>query len=75
MKKGGFILRSWNSNSDELRNLMEAGGGLVKHNCPDGKVLGYRYNIKKDSLSLAAFSLDEANTIKCYHKFQKYMIP
>ena len=25
-------------------------------------MLGYRYNIKKDSLSLAPFSLDEANT-------------
>ena len=62
MLEGGFILRSWNSNSDELRNLMKSEGGLVEHNCPDEKVLGYRYNIKKDSLSLALFSLDEANT-------------
>ena len=62
MLEGGFILRSWNSNSDELRNLMKAEGGLVEHNCPDEKVLGYRYNIKKDSLNLAPFLLDEANT-------------
>ena len=62
MLEGGFILRSWNSHSDELRNLMKAEGGLVEHDCPDEKVLGYRYNIKKDSLSLVPFSLDEANT-------------
>ena len=62
MLEGGFILRSWNSNSAELRNLMTAEGGLVERNCPDEKVLGYRYNIKKDSLSLAPFLLDEANT-------------
>ena len=60
MLEGGFILSSWNSNSDELRNLMKAEGRLV--DCPDEKVLGYRYNIKKDSLSLAPFSLDETNT-------------
>ena len=41
---------------------MKAKAGLVEHNCPDEKVLGYRYNIKRDSLSLAPFSLDEANT-------------
>ena len=62
MLEGGFILRSWNSNLDELGNLMKAEGGLVDYNCPDEKVLGYRYNIKKDSLSLAPFSLDGANT-------------
>ena len=62
MLEGGFILRSWNSNSDELRNLMKAEGGLVEHDCLDEKVLGYRYNIKKDSLSLAPFSLDKADT-------------
>ena len=42
MLEGGFILRSWNFNSDELIII--------------------RYNIKKDSLNLAPFLLDEANT-------------
>ena len=51
MLEGGFILRPRNSNSDELRNVMKAKGRLVEHNCPDEKVLGCRYNIKKDSLS------------------------
>ena len=63
MLEGGFILRSWNSNSDELRNLMKADGRLVEHNCPDEKVLGYRYNIKKDSLSSAPFSFTKCQVL------------
>ena len=63
MKTGGFILRSWNSNSTELRDQMAYDGRLVEHTCEEDKVLGYRYNVKLDSLSIAPCKIDsEANT-------------
>ena len=48
MKAGGFTLRSWNSNSTELRNQMAEDKRLVEHTCDEEKVLGYRYNVKSD---------------------------
>ena len=63
MKAGGFLLRSWNSNSDELRDQMTSDGRLVEHSCEEEKVLGYRYNVNADTLSLAHCKIDqEANT-------------
>ena len=63
MKAGGFILRSWNSNSTELRDQMAQDGRLVKHTCEEDKVLGYRYNVNQDSLSIAPCKIDSlANT-------------
>ena len=53
MKEGGFTLRSWNSNSIELRDTMKSDGRLVEHECAEDKVLGYRYNVNNDTLSLA----------------------
>ena len=58
MKEGGFILRSWNSNSDELRSQMNSDKRLVEHQCSEDKVLGYRYNVSKDTLSLAPCKID-----------------
>ena len=63
MKEGGFTLRSWNSNSIELREILEKDGRLVEHGCTEEKVLGYRYNVDKDSLSLAPCVVEaEADT-------------
>ena len=63
MKNGGFTLRSWNSNSTELREQMASDDRLVEHKCEDDKVLGYRYNVNKDTLSLAPCNIDPgANT-------------
>ena len=63
MKNGGFTLRSWNSNSVELRDQMASDDRLVEHKCKEDKVLGYRYNVDKDSLSLASCNIDSgANT-------------
>ena len=63
MKEGGFILRSWNSNSIELRSQMKTDNRLIEHTCEEDKILGYRYNIEKDVLKLAPCSVDpEANT-------------
>ena len=58
MKAGGFILRSWNSNSIELRDQMAHDGRLVEHTCEEEKVLGYRYNVSQDSLSIAPCKID-----------------
>ena len=63
MKSGGFTLRSWNSNSVELRHQMDSDDRLVEHKCEEDKVLGYRYNVNKDTLSFAPCKIDsEANT-------------
>ena len=63
MKNGGFTIRSWNSNSVELRDQMVSDDRLVEHKCKEDKVLGYRYNVDKDSLSLASCNIDSgANT-------------
>ena len=63
MKEGGFTLRSWNSNSKELRNLMKSDNRLVEHTCEEDKVLGYRYNINDDTLKVAPCKIDsESNT-------------
>ncbi len=63
MKAGGFILRSWNSNSIELREQMALDEKLVEHTCKEEKVLGYRYNFSEDTLSIAPCKVDSlANT-------------
>ena len=63
MKAGGFMLRSWNSNSNELRDQMANDGRLVEHTCEEERVLGYKYNVNKDSLSIAPCKIDlEINT-------------
>ena len=63
MKAGGFTLRSWTSNSHELRHKMAHDGKLVEHTSEEEKVLGYKYNVKQDTLSIAPCKLDsEANT-------------
>ena len=63
MKNGGFMLRSWNSNSGVLRAQMAADGRLVGHTCEEEKMSGYRYNVNNDLLSIAPCTIDsEANT-------------
>ena len=63
MKVGGFTLRSWNSNSTELRGQMADDGRLVEHTSEEEKVLGYRYNVQQDSLKIAHCKIDpESNT-------------
>ena len=64
MKAGGFVLRSWNTNSTELRDQMAYDGRLVEHTCEEDKVLGYRYNVTQDSLSIAPCKIDSAANTK-----------
>ena len=58
MNSGGFFLRSWNSNSTELREKFKEDGRIVEHECSQEKVLGYRYNVNNDSLSLAPCNIN-----------------
>ena len=64
MKEGGFTLRSWNSNSIELRNQMEEDKNLVEHSCEEEKVLGYKYNIKNDTLKVASCKIESTADTK-----------
>ena len=53
MQHGGFELRSWSSNSIELRDEMKADEKLTEHGYTEEKVLGYRYNVESDTLKIA----------------------
>ncbi|XP_068229548.1 uncharacterized protein [Palaemon carinicauda] len=64
MQEEGYTLSSRNSNSLELRKIMEAEGSLVEHNCIEEKVLGYRYNVNSDTLSLAPYNVEAAADTK-----------
>ena len=77
MKNGGFILRSWNSNSIELRDQMASDDRLVDHKREEDKVLGHRYNANKDSLSLAPCNIDSKASTKrkIFSQFSKVFDP
>ena len=58
-----FDLRSCNSNSETLREIMKQDGKYVTHGCEFDKVLGYRYSAVKDTMKLATVVIDsKANT-------------
>ena len=63
MDKYHFDLRSCNSNSESLRNIMIQDGKYVTHGCEFDKVLGYRYSAIGDKMKLATVNIDvKANT-------------
>ena len=64
MAMGGFILRSWNSNSSELRNVMQQDDRLVEHSDSLEKILGYRFNTVNDTISLAKVDFDSSANSK-----------
>ena len=51
LQEGNFSLRSRNSNSKELKVLMEKDNSLTQHNSKFGRVLGYNYDLSKDLLT------------------------
>ena len=58
-----FNLRSCNSNSKSLRELMKQDGKYITHGCEYDKVLGYRYSATGDKMKLATVKIDDkANT-------------
>ena len=52
MDKGGFNLRSWNSNNKELQEIMKHDEKYVTHGLVEEKVLGYKYNVGLDNISI-----------------------
>ena len=64
MKKGGFYLRSWNSNSQELQPIMKKDGNFVTHENEYEKVLGYKYVVNRDVLQISQCDLDPAVNTK-----------
>ena len=52
MNSGGFQLRSWASNSSELRETFINDGTCATHSSDHEKVLGYKYFPQSDSLAL-----------------------
>ena len=63
MNEASFFLRSWNSNLRELNFKISADGRLADHGCPEEKVLGYRYNLENDTMSVSKVDCDiRANT-------------
>ena len=58
-----FDLRSCNSNSETLRNIMKNDDRLITHTNEHDKVLGYNYSTKNDTMSLSGVKVDaKANT-------------
>jgi hypothetical protein len=56
MEQGGFQLRSWNTNSPQLKGMLNYYNKSVDHSLDTEKVLGYTYNTVADTLSLSDFS-------------------
>ena len=53
MAKGGFDLRSCNTNSNKVKQQMIKDKKFVEHGCTHEKVLGYMYDPLNDTLKLA----------------------
>ena len=53
LRDGGFNLRSWKSNNPTMLNIMELDATLHPHSSPNEKTLGYLYDLKADTMSLA----------------------
>ena len=53
MGQGNFDLRSCNTNSEKLKEIMIKDTRYVEHNCDFEKVLGYKYSPAKDVIKLA----------------------
>ena len=58
MAKGGFDLRSCNTNSSKVKQQMIKDKKYVEHGCTYEKVLGYMYSPNNDILKLAKSNID-----------------
>ena len=59
-----FELRSYNTNNDHLKLLMQKDGRFITHGCDKDKVLGYSYSSELDTMSLAPVKLSETADTK-----------
>ena len=60
---GNFELRSCNTNSVKLKQIMIKDNKYVEHNCEYEKVLGYNYNPSKDTLQLAKVKFKDSEKV------------
>ena len=58
MHEGGFSLRSWNSNSLKLQEVMKKDNTMSDHGLNEEKVLGYKYNVSLDSIKISNDAID-----------------
>ena len=63
LQEGHFLLRSCNSNSKELKVLMEKDNSLTQHNSKFERVLRYNYDPNKDLLNITS-SIDKGAKTK-----------
>ena len=64
LPEGNFSLRSCDSNSKELKALMEKNNSLTQHNSKFERVLGYNYDPNKDLLNITTSSIDKGDKTK-----------
>ena len=62
LREGGFVLCSWNSNNQELRDIFKRENKISSHQCSEERVLGYLFHIDSDTFSLSDFNLGEVTT-------------
>ena len=59
LQEGNFSLKSCNSNSKELKTLMEKDNSLTQHNSKFERVIGYNYDPNKNLLNITTNSIDK----------------
>ena len=64
MKQGGFCLRSWNSNNQELETIMRKDDSFAFHGNNYEKGLGLKYFMESDSVQLSDSTLDPSTNTK-----------
>jgi hypothetical protein len=68
MAEGGFHLRSWASNNNELNETFRSDGIIADHQATAEKLLGYNYFPESDAISVAGAAFSES------HQFSKRII-
>ena len=64
MKLAGFDMRSWNSNNLQFVNLCQKDGVSAEHGSNIEKVLGYKFDLDNDSMSLNEYKISEHASTK-----------
>ena len=62
MMQGGFLLRTWQSNSDDLKEVLISDGSYVEHDQNWEKLLGYKYYPDSDEISISEIPNEYVST-------------
>ena len=63
MESGGFILRSWASNSAVLKDKFDEDGSGSSHGTPVEKLLGYEYDTSTDTMSVPVHEVADIDAL------------